>query len=484
VGKHIALDKIRRSELNRTLTDEDVRDLAASMQSVGQLVPIILRPLAGSDLYEIVAGERRWRAACLLEWRSIDAIVREDLDDKDAQELRLVENLQRRDVPPLEQSQGVAVLLEMHDGNAAEVAARLGVPESWVYVRARLRNLSPNWRALLADDAGDLYERFRSSVTWQEELAKLPQDTQDELLKNRALLYVQSRADLRGLIADHLMTIGDAPWPKRWEAGRPKDRRCALCEKRSDREAVLFPELLSEENARCLDSACWAGKLAEWLKGIARPIVQARGEIAFLYEYDRSGMDDMVHEIRALAGIRDHEAKLLSRAQYDEDDGVPAAGQKRIMGLHISGKKIGQHEMVLVCDPDTDIDGPDDDNDNDNDANKTEAPTIDPAVRQEVDALCDAIRLHVRGLSSIPGDPARLMMAICSEVFGGVAEITMQDRYRHASAMPMRDLKESLWPFLQRVLVNDLEYAQDNLELDGLKAMEAFLAGNGAKAAE
>lgn len=126
----------------RTRFDEGgLRALADSIRKHGFLQPIVARPLPGEDMWEIIAGERRWRAAKLAGKTSAPVVERES-DAQTAATLALVENLQRADLNPMEQSRGLARLIA--DGNLthAEAGAAVGMSRAAVSNLLRLGELS------------------------------------------------------------------------------------------------------------------------------------------------------------------------------------------------------------------------------------------------------------------------------------------------------------------------------------------------------
>ena len=157
---HIPLELLRPSPTNpRQHFDEaKLADLARSIRTHTLMQPILARPVAGAKageaLYEIVAGERRWRASKLADTGTIMAIVR-DLTDFDVLELQLIENLQRDDLHPLEEATGYQRLLRKPDGlqgyaNADELAERIGKSRSYVFQRLKLLDLQgPGRKAFL-----------------------------------------------------------------------------------------------------------------------------------------------------------------------------------------------------------------------------------------------------------------------------------------------------------------------------------------------
>ena len=126
-------------------------ELRASIAEFGVLVPIIVRKLDG-DRYELIAGERRWRAATAAGLATVPAIVRA-ADDRESLEVAIVENLQRENLDPLEEAMGFAHLMEAHDFTQEKVAQRVGRSRPAVANALRLLTLSDAIKALVRDGA-------------------------------------------------------------------------------------------------------------------------------------------------------------------------------------------------------------------------------------------------------------------------------------------------------------------------------------------
>lgn len=131
----------------RTRIDEaELADLANSMQASGLLQPIIVRPRDGA--YELIAGERRWRAAERLGWPRIAAVVRE-VDDRTLLTLALIENLQRDDLSPIDEAAGFRRLGEEFHLGQAEIARAVGRDRSTIANFLRLLQLPPDVQAMV-----------------------------------------------------------------------------------------------------------------------------------------------------------------------------------------------------------------------------------------------------------------------------------------------------------------------------------------------
>ncbi len=122
----LALDDIRPSpaQMRRRLPADSLRELADSIREHGVLQPVLVRPVA--DGYELIAGERRWRAARQAGLERIPAVVREDAADDESLLLGLVENLQREDLDPIEEAHGIQRLIDQFGLTQDQAAIRLG----------------------------------------------------------------------------------------------------------------------------------------------------------------------------------------------------------------------------------------------------------------------------------------------------------------------------------------------------------------------
>lgn len=138
----------------RVFTDEELKDLAASIRENGLLQPLVVRTAPGAtDRFELVAGERRFRAISSLGWEDVPVLVRE-ASDETLLVLALVENLQREELNPLEEAEGYKTLTDRFGMSQADIARAMGKDRSTVANLLRLLNLPPSVRRLL--ESGEL----------------------------------------------------------------------------------------------------------------------------------------------------------------------------------------------------------------------------------------------------------------------------------------------------------------------------------------
>jgi len=133
--------KPNRLQPRKRFAEDDLNDLASSVKEKGILQPILVRPVAGeANAYEIVAGERRWRAAQLAKLHDVPVIVRE-LSDGEALELAIVENVQRADLNAIEEAAGYHELIERFGYTQDKLAAEVGKSRPHVANTLRLLKL-------------------------------------------------------------------------------------------------------------------------------------------------------------------------------------------------------------------------------------------------------------------------------------------------------------------------------------------------------
>ena len=146
----IPIEKIQpnRNQPRKTFSEEELTELKNSIESKGLLQPIIVREKGG--YYEIVAGERRWRAAQLAQLHEIPALIKE-LTDIEVLEIAIIENIQRSNLNPYEEALGYKQLLEKFNYTQEELASNLGKSRVYITNLTRLLNLPDSVLKFLKD---------------------------------------------------------------------------------------------------------------------------------------------------------------------------------------------------------------------------------------------------------------------------------------------------------------------------------------------
>ncbi len=186
--RRVPVEFLERNPRNprTTFKDDDLAELTASVKEKGIVQPILVRPKpdAGSDSFEIIAGERRWRAAQKAGLHEVPVVIQE-VSDQEALELAIIENVQRADLNPVEEARGYARLIEEFSYTQADLASVIG--------------------------------KSRSHVANTMRLLKLPQPIQDHLSEGalsaghaRALITAENPEDLARQIVDGGLSVRDA----------------------------------------------------------------------------------------------------------------------------------------------------------------------------------------------------------------------------------------------------------------------------------
>ncbi len=150
--KRLPVDFIvpNRSNPRRDFDPDQLEELAESIREKGIMQPLLVRPSGGDpDIYELIAGERRWRAAQRAGLHEVPVIIRE-ASDRESLELVIIENVQRADLNPLEEAAGYGQLMEQFDYTQNDLAQVIGKSRSHVANTLRLLKLPESVRGMLA----------------------------------------------------------------------------------------------------------------------------------------------------------------------------------------------------------------------------------------------------------------------------------------------------------------------------------------------
>lgn len=182
-----------REQPRREFDEKSMAELADSISQHGVLQPLLVRPLFGGG-YQIVAGERRWRAARMAGLSEVPAMVRE-MSDSEVMELALIENLQREDLTPLEESRGYQTLMEKYEMTQEEVAKTVGKSRPAVTNALRLLHLPETIQQMV--ERGDLsagHGRALLSFPNEESMMAAAEKAVEEGLSVRELERMAKRA--------------------------------------------------------------------------------------------------------------------------------------------------------------------------------------------------------------------------------------------------------------------------------------------------
>ena len=180
------------------MRQDSLEELATSIKAQGVVQPIVVRPISGGEgtaRYEIIAGERRWRAAQMAELAEIPAVVR-DVPDEAAIAMALIENIQREDLNPLEESRALERLISEFELTHAEAAEAVGRSRAAVSNLLRLQELSDKVKPFLEDRKIDM-GHARALLGISDAVAQF--DAARKVVKNR-LSVRETEKLVRGLL--------------------------------------------------------------------------------------------------------------------------------------------------------------------------------------------------------------------------------------------------------------------------------------------
>lgn len=246
-------------------------ELAESMKAHGVIQPITVRPLAMDTFfdynkrrkagdeslppqYEIVVGECRWRAAKLAGLTEIPGFWRE-LDDKQVLEIQVVENLQRRDVHPIEEAEGYQALIARHGYSADEIAAKIGKSRAYVYARLKLTALVPAVRETFFAGKLEASTALLIARIPGEALQKRAAKEVTESYNGEPLSY---RAAKNHIHSRYTLSLKQATFKPDDATLLPAAGACSACPKLSGNFQDLFNDI--EDADVCTDPDCFEAK--------------------------------------------------------------------------------------------------------------------------------------------------------------------------------------------------------------------------------
>lgn len=139
-----------RAQPRKNFDEETIRNLAESIRDHGLIQPIIVRPMSNGITYQIVAGERRWRACRILGMSEVPVIIR-NMDDREASQLAIIENIQRDDLNPVEEAMAYRELTEKYDMTQEVLAKAMGKSRPYIANSMRLLTLPEEVVEMLRD---------------------------------------------------------------------------------------------------------------------------------------------------------------------------------------------------------------------------------------------------------------------------------------------------------------------------------------------
>ena len=182
-----------RANPRRSFDPDQLEELTNSIREKGVMSPLLVRPTDDPNIFEIIAGERRWRASQKAGLHDVPVIIR-DVDDKEALELAIIENVQRADLNPLEEAMGYGQLIEQFDYTQQDLAQVIGKSRSHVANTLRLLRLPEDVRGMVS--SGTLTAGHARTLITAEDPAALARQIVDKGLSVREAEALSQQRDL------------------------------------------------------------------------------------------------------------------------------------------------------------------------------------------------------------------------------------------------------------------------------------------------
>ncbi len=296
----IPLANIQPSKTNprKSFDSKKLEELAGSVKSHGVLEPVLVRPLPGAavalDKHEIVAGERRFRAATIAQLSEIPCIVRQ-LSDEETLEIQVIENVQRDDLHPMEEAQGYRDLTRLFKHSIEDIAAKVGKSGSYIAQRMSLTRLAPAVQKMFLDD------KLNLSIALM--IARIPvHDLHAKVAKEITAHGGMTVARAREVIVhQYMLDLANATFDTKDATLNAPAGACGACPKRTGNQAALFSDITKGD--LCTDPICYRGKCEEHgrrliaaAKTNGRRIIEGK-EAKEAMPYEHSGLHG---DIRAL----------------------------------------------------------------------------------------------------------------------------------------------------------------------------------------
>jgi ParB family chromosome partitioning protein len=265
--RNVPLNALEESWTNprRVFDEAALKELAESIRSQGILSPLLVRPIA-DHRFEIVAGARRYRAALLAEAETVPVRI-VPLTDAQALEAQLIENLQRRDVHPLEEAQGFRALLMLEEPKYSieQIAAKTGKSPAYCLQRVKLTELAAAvTEAFAKDEIGIGHALLLAKLQPAEQEQALAACYQEQYSSGKPKRILLPVRHLKEWIEQNILLIlKDAPFSKSDATLNPAAGSCDDCPKRTGANALLFADIAQDA---CTDPACYQAKLDGFVK--------------------------------------------------------------------------------------------------------------------------------------------------------------------------------------------------------------------------
>jgi ParB/RepB/Spo0J family partition protein len=312
-----------------SVTDPDVIELSDSIEKHGVMQAILVRLHPTSkDKYQVIFGHRRFLAASIAGFTSIPANIKIVADD-DILELQVTENLQRKDVHPMDEAIAFRSLMDKKKYSIEEIASRFAKSPEYIAQRLKLNDMVP--------DAQKLFKQNKMLLGHALQICRLQPADQKQVLGTGGTM--RTVADLRDTIDRSIFrTLSKAPWSLDDADIYPKAGACSSCSKHSGCGNLLFKDITDKD--RCFDKACFDTKASNHLFKTVSSTIETLPEVILVHGHNAP--DPAILKLTK-------EMKVKVHKEYtDFYDYSTGQHRKKVKALWLSGSDKGKIKMVYV----------------------------------------------------------------------------------------------------------------------------------------
>ncbi len=323
---------LSKTNPRKSIDENGLKELANSISQKGILQPILVRPKGKK--FELVCGERRYKASLLANQKTIPANIRE-LTNEEAFEVQIIENLERKDVHPLDESDAFKKMLYSGKYTIADIAVKLAKTE--IFVTGRLK---------LIDLIKPIREHFKAGylgISHATLIAKCDPEKQGEIFADAKPWKEEDEPDygtvqsIKEFIEDELIDLSEVPFDLEDDKLIKGTCACTSCPKRSKANPVLFAEFQSEDS--CFDEKCYSNKLDIHTQNEVARIINENLPIHIIANHKKP--DDVI-----LNTCKEFNVNILK--WWDDYRSSESSGFVKSKGFCVSGSDIGKHEDIWV----------------------------------------------------------------------------------------------------------------------------------------
>lgn len=317
-------------------TDPDVIELAESITKHGVMQAVLVRPAIGKKKgYELIFGHRRYLGSQVAGKDTIPAQVKE-VADMDILELQVTENLQRKDVHPMDEAVAFLSLQAAKSLTVQDLADRFAKKPEYITQRLSFNKLIP-----------ELQKDFKKNllqIGHAIQLARLSEQDQKTIKKDR--YFGEDGFGTTKELADYIdrsitMNLKNAPFDLEDKELNKSAGACTTCSKRSCNNLLLFADIDPKKEDRCFDKACFKLKAEKSFKNAVRELAETKPNTRFLVSSYEDPDKNLIKELKDLGATILYQDKDFENYSYGKN-------KKKVQGFYLNGHYKGKNEYVYI----------------------------------------------------------------------------------------------------------------------------------------